>query len=91
MTDHEFLTAFQVEVAHICFELEAADGYVVAGGAALLASDLIERPTADLDLFASTPVTSVTEAKGKFPASARWTGLRGARPPGQPNVLQGDR
>lgn len=60
-SDH--LTTFQVEVARIFFGLKASGGYLVAGGAALLASDLIARPTEDLDLFASRPITSVIEAK----------------------------
>jgi hypothetical protein len=66
MAEPNALTRFQVEVAHIFFELEASRGYLVAGGAALLAADLIDRPTEDLDLFASTPVTSVTAAKEEF-------------------------
>lgn len=64
--DHGSLTGFQIEVARIFFDLDASHGYVVAGGAALLASDLIERPTEDLDLFASLPVTGVDEAKQAF-------------------------
>lgn len=67
------LTPYQIEVARIFFELEAATGFVVAGGAALLASDLISRQTEDLDLFASGPVTSVEEAGGAFTrALAQW-------------------
>ena len=62
----EQLTAFQVELARIFFTLDAAEDYLVAGGAALLASDLIDRPTEDLDLFAATPTTSVTPAKDAF-------------------------
>jgi hypothetical protein len=57
------LTPLQIEVARIFFELEAAEGFLVAGGAALLASELITRPTEDLDLFASSPIVSVTGAK----------------------------
>lgn len=60
------LTAFQVDLADIFFSLEAAKGYLVAGGAALLASDLIARPTEDLDLFTATPTTTVTHAKDAF-------------------------
>jgi hypothetical protein len=60
------LTAVQVEVAGIFFALDAAKGYLVAGGAALLASDLIARPTEDLDLFTALPTTSVTQAKDAF-------------------------
>lgn len=63
MTAPEFLSTFQIAVARIFFGLEASKGYVVAGGAALLALNLIARPTEDLDLFASTPVMSVAEAK----------------------------
>lgn len=48
------ITGLQVEVARIFFELEASRGYLLAGGAALLAADLIDRPTKDLDFFAST-------------------------------------
>jgi len=63
MDESDFLTRFQVQVAGIFFGLRASDGYVVAGGAGLLASDLIARPTEDLDLFASAPISSVFEAK----------------------------
>jgi hypothetical protein len=57
------LTPLQIEVARIFFDLETSEGFLVAGGAALLASELIARPTEDLDLFASSPTTSVTGAK----------------------------
>ncbi|MFS3128796.1 nucleotidyl transferase AbiEii/AbiGii toxin family protein [Nocardioides sp. Bht2] len=57
------LTPLQVEVAQIFFGLRASKGFLVAGGAALLASELIVRPTEDLDLFASSPIASVVEAK----------------------------
>lgn len=63
MEGEDHLTTFQVHIARIFFGLKASQGYLVAGGAALLASELISRPTQDIDLFASTPVTSVAEAK----------------------------
>lgn len=66
MDRSEQLTAFQVELCGIFFALDEAEGYLVAGGAALLASDLIDRPTEDLDLFAATPTTSVTQAKDAY-------------------------
>lgn len=66
MAERTQLTGLQIEVAHIFFEVEASKGYLVPGGAALLAADLIARPTEDLDFFASAPVTSVTEAKEEF-------------------------
>lgn len=63
MTGPEGLTAFQVQVAEIFFALPQSRGFVVAGGAGLLASQLIVRATQDLDLFASVPVASVLEAR----------------------------
>lgn len=56
------LTPIQIEVAGIFFGLDESRGYVVAGGAALLASDLIARPTEDLDLFTSPPTAHITPA-----------------------------
>lgn len=66
MAGQERLSTFQVRVAQIFFELKVSDGFVVAGGAALLASDLIVRATQDIDLFTSMPATSVNEAKASF-------------------------
>lgn len=68
------LSHFQIQVAHIFFRLKAAEGYVVAGGAGLLASKLISRPTEDLDLFAYAPIKSVTAARDAF---AQALGRRG--------------
>lgn len=45
------LTAFQLEVAQLFFSLPASDGFVLAGGAALLAQRLTVRPTQYLDFF----------------------------------------
>lgn len=47
------LTAFQIEVAQAFFGLDAARGFLLAGGAALAAQGMITRPTLDLDLFTS--------------------------------------
>ncbi|PRZ40841.1 hypothetical protein CLV47_1136 [Antricoccus suffuscus] len=52
-------TTFQVHIGRIFFGLKDSHGFLVAGGAGLLASALISRSTQDIDLFASTPVTSV--------------------------------
>lgn len=41
----DLLTTFQVHVALIFFGLKASQGSVVAGGAALLTCDLVNRPT----------------------------------------------
>jgi len=43
------LTAFQVDVARLFFALPASDGFLLAGGGALLASGLTDRPTHDLE------------------------------------------
>lgn len=56
------LTDLQIDVAAVFFSLDISGDYLVAGGAALLASDLISRPTHDLDLFASRPTMAVTPA-----------------------------
>lgn len=74
--DEAELTIFQVDLARLFFELDASEGYLVAGGAALLASDLIRRPTQDLDLFTSAPVMSAAAAKESFLSALgrrRWT------------------
>lgn len=54
---------FQVSVAHVFFSLNVSQQYVVAGGAGLLARELINRPTQDLDFFTHVPSDSVTEAR----------------------------
>lgn len=60
------LSEFQVALAKAFFSLEESREFVVAGGAALVALDLIARPTEDLDLFAASPTTVVTPAKDAF-------------------------
>jgi len=47
------LTALQVEVLRIFFALPESDGFMLAGGAGLVAVGLSERRTEDLDLFTS--------------------------------------
>lgn len=47
------LTAFQEEVAHAFFSLDASRDFVLSGGAALIAHNLISRSTGDLDLFST--------------------------------------
>ena len=44
-------SAFQLEVARLFFALPASHGFLLAGGAALLAQHLTARPTEDLDFF----------------------------------------
>ncbi|GAB3997338.1 hypothetical protein GCM10029992_19920 [Glycomyces albus] len=57
------LTDLQIEVLHLFFELPESDGFVLAGGAALLAHELTERPTYDLDFFSSRGGETVSEAR----------------------------
>ena len=45
------LTPFQVAVAELFFSLPESDGFLLAGGAALVAQHLTTRSTKDLDLF----------------------------------------
>lgn len=54
---------FQVSVARVFFGLNVSRQYVVAGGAGLLARELINRPTQDLDFFTHLPNDGVTEAR----------------------------
>jgi hypothetical protein len=56
------LTELQREVLRIFFDLPESSGFVLAGGAALVASGLSERPTRDVDLFGSDPVIGVAGA-----------------------------
>jgi hypothetical protein len=45
------LTPFQEDVARLFFSLPASDGFLLAGGGALLATGLSTRPTEDRDFF----------------------------------------
>jgi hypothetical protein len=60
------LTAFQVEIAQLFFNLPASDGFLLAGGGALLAHGLITRPTVDLDFFAGPEVGGVSRARDEL-------------------------
>ena len=66
MTAGVGLTQFQIDVANQFFRLAASGGYAIAGGAGLIASALISRPTQDLDLFTYAPTRSVIEAREQF-------------------------
>lgn len=56
-------TAFQIEVARMFFRLTASDGFLLAGGGALLASGLTSRPTKDLDFFGEKGRADVNEVR----------------------------
>ncbi|AXG14272.1 nucleotidyl transferase AbiEii/AbiGii toxin family protein [Intrasporangium calvum] len=64
------LTPFQLEVARLFFALPAAEGFLLAGGAALLAQELTHRPTQDLDFFTTRGADDVVRAKDEFTAAA---------------------
>ena len=47
------LTTAQTRVAFLALHLPEAEGFVLAGGGAMLAHGLVDRPTHDLDLFSA--------------------------------------
>ena len=59
------LTDFQLEVTRLFFGLPASKGFLLAGGAALLAQHLTARPTEDLDFF--TAQTAATYLRHETP------------------------
>lgn len=77
MTDETYsvgLTDFQIEVAHMFFGLSASGGFLLAGGAALVAQALTVRPTHDLDFFTGPGRGDVVAARDEFEAAARTRG-----------------
>ena len=72
------LTDFQLEVTRLFFSLPASKGFLLAGGAALLAQHLTTRPTEDLDFFTAPDRGHVPAARDALEAAARrqgWAGL----------------
>lgn len=67
------LTPFQIEVAQRFFAMPESTGFLLAGGAGLLAQHLTNRPTHDLDLFTRTAADLPT-ARDAFEAIARSRG-----------------
>lgn len=65
------LTEFQIDVARLFFALPEVDGYLLAGGGALIAHGLIDRQTRDLDFFGSLESTQVNEVVEAFASAAR--------------------
>lgn len=68
--DNTLLTAFQIEVAKVFFGLPASEGFLLAGGGALLAQRLTARPTQDLDFFTRPGAGEVPQARDEFVAAA---------------------
>ena len=60
------LSPFQVEVAKVFFSLPASQGFLLAGGGALLAAGLSSRPTRDLDFFGVRGKASVEDVTSDF-------------------------
>jgi hypothetical protein len=68
------LTAFQITVARSFFALPSAQGFLLAGGAALAAHGTTVRATQDLDLFTSPGRGDVRTALSAFVALAKACG-----------------
>jgi predicted nucleotidyltransferase component of viral defense system len=73
------LTEFQAEVARLFFSLPASDGFLLAGGSALLASGLTTRPTEDLDFFGERGRANIAEARDQLEAAVVQRGWSFAR------------
>jgi hypothetical protein len=56
------LSEFQIELANLFFSLPESDGFLLAGGGALIAQGIVARPTEDLDFFTSRHLGSVDTA-----------------------------
>ena len=68
------------QIAWIAFALPEARQVALAGGGAMLAHDLVDRPTQDVDLFTPDPaeVTRLTDALAlALRAEARRCGVTG--------------
>jgi hypothetical protein len=68
------LTDFQLEVTRLFFSLPASKGFLLAGGAALLAQHLTTRPTEDLDFFTAPDRGHMPAARDALEAAARKRG-----------------
>jgi hypothetical protein len=68
------LTAFQVQVAQLFFSLPEAAGFLLAGGAGLVAQHLTTRPTQDLDFFTGVGGTGIAAARDALEAAAHGRG-----------------
>ena len=68
------LTDFQLEVTRLFVGLPASKGFLLAGGAALLAQHLTTRPTEDLDFFTAPDRGHVPAARDALEAAARERG-----------------
>lgn len=72
--DGSGLTAFQAEVARLFFALPESSGFLLAGGAALLAQHLTARPTEDLDFFTAPDRGHVPAVRDALEEATRMRG-----------------
>lgn len=73
------LTALQRAVLELFFALPESDGFVLAGGAALVAAGLSTRPTNDIDLFGADLAVGIAPAGDALEAACLtlgWTTKR---------------
>lgn len=73
------LSAFQLEVARLFFALPDSRGFLLAGGAALLAQHLTARPTEDLDFFTAPARGHVLAARDALEAAVSQHGWSAQR------------
>ncbi len=73
------LSAFQLEVARLFFALPDSRGFLLAGGAALLAQHLTARPTEDLDFFTAPGRGHVLAARDALEAAVSQHGWSAQR------------
>lgn len=76
------LNELQVEVLRLFFSLPESEGFILAGGAGLVAVGLSTRPTEDLDLF--TAVASISAAGDALEHAAADRGWHTERIQGSP-------
>lgn len=69
------LSDFQLELAQIFFSLPESSGFLLAGGGALNALGLINRPTDDLDFFTQPGLGEVNVASRVFIAEIESRGM----------------
>lgn len=60
------ITDFQATVARAFFDMPESNGFLLAGGAALIALGAVDRTTDDLDFFAARGEADVPKAKSAF-------------------------
>jgi hypothetical protein len=81
------LTAFQEQVVRLFFDLSESAGFLLAGGAALIAQLLTARATQDLDFFTSMGHGDASTARDSFERTVVHRGWKVNRNPGRADVL----